>query len=181
MTLIDYPLVTVDHKSFVPSAPHMRIWDRSIPFTVKVDGQSIPSGFAVERPCGRLVFETETQGVQVTVSGAYLPSAVALLAEDYFLCMGGGLSYAPRYGDQAMRRVVTESIYAGELRDIRLTNCRVPEGQNSIVLLGMDGIRIWAELNPDDIDQFRAARTDKWKRIGWIGKRDADKRTAAKL
>lgn len=171
------PLMIVDRRVFTPSAPHMRIWDRSEVFTVKADGVPVLSGFAVERPCGRLVFDAETLA-RITVSGAYLPSAVALIAGHYRLYMGGGVAEAPRYGDRQMRRVATEATYTGELNDVRLAGPGLHEGLSRVVLLELDAIRIWAELNRENLERFLAGRTTN---LEWVGKHDADKRTAAKL
>lgn len=161
----------------MPSAPHMRIWDRSAAFTVKADGVPVLSGFAVERPCGRLAFEAETLA-RVTVSGAYLPSAVSLIAGHYHLYMGGGVEDAPKYGDRMMRRVATEATYTGELNDVRLTESRILKGLGQVVLLELDDLRIWAELNRADLERFLACRSTRFE---WTGKQDADKRTAARI
>ena len=155
----------------------MRIWDRSAAFIVKADGVPVLSGFAVERPCGRLVFDAETLA-RVTVSGAYLPSAVALIAGHYHLYMGAGAEDAPKYGDRAMRRVPIEGTYRGELNDVRLSEPRTVKGLDQIILLELDDIRIWAELNGADLERFLAGRST---RLEWTGKRDADKRTATRV
>lgn len=49
-----------------------RYWDKSTPVTVKVDGNTVTTGFTIEYAGGVVVFDVSQGTAVVTVSGAYL-------------------------------------------------------------------------------------------------------------
>lgn len=78
----DEPTVTSDNKVYKLSDNSKRLWDYTVPVTVKVDGVAVTDGFRVKFEDGIIVFDVSEER-EVTVSGKYITTSIAATARSY--------------------------------------------------------------------------------------------------
>jgi hypothetical protein len=76
----------------------MRYWDPDTPVVVKVDGETVTSGFTLEHAGGVVVFDADPEG-EVTVSGKYLTVEKAGGFYNWSLDLSAEMAETTAFGD----------------------------------------------------------------------------------
>lgn len=100
---MDEATTTSDQKTFQISTEAKRVLDLQAGVVVKVDGETVSSGFDVKRISGEIVF-TEEQAGAVTVSASYLPLTIAAECYEYSFTMDAESRDTTAFGMDYKRR-----------------------------------------------------------------------------
>ncbi|MBC7197044.1 MAG: hypothetical protein H5U39_07340, partial [Deferribacterales bacterium] len=106
-----------DNKTYVITNSNKRFWDTSQTVTVKKNGSVISSGFTVQYPGGKVIFDVANAPTDtITVSGKYIPVSLLGEANEWSLDMGADTIEVNIFGTAVKQYIPTMTGASGSLK-----------------------------------------------------------------